>query len=99
MAILLDEMYTGLGPYLKALGWDVITVEEAGLKGAGDLEVVEHAKREGFLLVTQDPRVADLARLKGVSCVVVGLVEVARVIDQKLKAKEREISSGPKPGA
>jgi predicted nuclease of predicted toxin-antitoxin system len=80
-------MYTGLGPFLKALGWDVVSVEEAGLKGSDDLEVVEHAKREGHLLVTQDPKVADLARLKGVPCVVVGLVEIAKIIDQKLKAQ------------
>jgi predicted nuclease of predicted toxin-antitoxin system len=86
MKILLDEMYTGLTALLKALGWDVVNVEEVGLKGAPDLEVVEHAKRNGLLLVTQDPKVADLARLKEVACVVVGAVEIARVIDQKLKS-------------
>jgi predicted nuclease of predicted toxin-antitoxin system len=67
-------------------------VEEAGLKGATDLEVVEHAKRNELLLVTQDPKVADLARLKGVACVVVGAVEIVRIIDEKLKSMGREIA-------
>jgi predicted nuclease of predicted toxin-antitoxin system len=84
--ILLDEMYTGLGPFLKALGWNVLSVEEAGLKGAPDLRVVEYAKQNGLLLVTQDPKVADLARLMGVTCVVVSAVEIAKIIDEKLKS-------------
>lgn len=54
MQILLDEMYTGLKEYLEVLGWDVTTVQEQGLSGGKDREVVEHAKKEGLLLVTQD---------------------------------------------
>ncbi len=86
MKILLDEMYTGLKPFLKALGWDVLTVEEAGIRGADDLQVVEHAKQKGFLVVSQEQKVAEIAEIKGVPHVVIGSVEIAKVIDQKLKS-------------
>ena len=86
MKVLLDEMYTGFKPHLTALGWDVITAEEAGIKSKSDLEVVEYAMQNGFTLVSQEQRVADLARLKGVTYVVIGTVDVARIIDQKLRA-------------
>lgn len=87
MKILLDEMYTGLVPFLKALGWEVTSIEELGLKGADDLEVVAHSKNGGFLLVTQDHKIAELASLRGVPCVVIGSAEIAKIIDQKLRAK------------
>lgn len=90
MKILLDEMYTGLKAFLQALGWEVVTVEEEGIRGTDDLGVVEHAKKNGLLLVSQDPKVADIAQLKGVGCVIVGSVEIAKVIDQKLKAVQQK---------
>lgn len=31
--ILLDEMYSGLKPFLKILGWEAQTVDDVGLKG------------------------------------------------------------------
>jgi predicted nuclease of predicted toxin-antitoxin system len=83
--LLLDEMYTGLGPFLKALGWDVFTVEDVGLRGTQDLEVIEYAGRSGVTLVTQDQKISDLARLKGIPCILVGYVEIARIVDEKLR--------------
>ena len=41
MKILLDEMYSGLKEYFEILGWNVITVQEAGLRGAKDKDVAE----------------------------------------------------------
>jgi len=89
MEILLDEMYTGLKPFLEALGWKVSSVEDVGLKGAADKEVVEYAERHGMVLVTQEHKVAELARLKGIECVFVGPAEVTRVIDGKLRELEK----------
>jgi len=86
--VLLDEMYSGLKPFLKALGWSAQSVEDAGLKGAEDINIVEHALRNGLVIVTQDQLTADLARLKGVPCVLISLVEIAKMVDEKL----REIS-------
>jgi predicted nuclease of predicted toxin-antitoxin system len=91
--VLLDEMYSGLQPFLKTLGWRVWTVEDLGLKGAEDVTVVEEAARRGLVLVTQEHRVAELAKLRGVRCVFVGAAEIARVIDAKL----REMEEAKKP--
>jgi predicted nuclease of predicted toxin-antitoxin system len=83
--ILLDEMYSGLKPYMKILGWDAQSVDDLGLKGAEDEVIVEHAARNSLVIITQDQVTADLARLKGVPCILVGLVEIARIVDKALR--------------
>ncbi|MEM1689692.1 MAG: DUF5615 family PIN-like protein [Candidatus Hadarchaeales archaeon] len=83
--VLLDEMYMGLKPFLQVLGWNVLTVDDVGLRGASDVEVVEFASKQGYILVSQEPRVGELARLKNVPCVVVGLADIAKVIDARLR--------------
>lgn len=83
--ILLDEMYTGLKPFLKVLGWEVLTAEDVGLKGTQDQDVIEYAGRSGLTLVTQDQKIVDLARLKGMPCVLIGYVEIARIVDERLR--------------
>ncbi len=93
MRVLLDEMYSGLKPFLRLLGWEVRTVEEEGLRGAEDERVVEQAGRRGLVLVTQEQRVWELAKLRGVPCVLVGSGDIARIVDEKL----RELQAGPRP--
>jgi predicted nuclease of predicted toxin-antitoxin system len=93
MRVLLDEMYSGLKPFLRLLGWEVRTVEEEGLRGAEDEQVVEQAGRRGLVLVTQEQRVSELARLRGVPCVLVGFGDIARIVDEKL----RELAPAPAP--
>jgi len=83
--LLLDEMYSGLKPFLKILGWEAQSVDELGLKGAEDAAIVEYASRNSLVIVTQDQVTADLARLKGVPCILVGLVETARMVDKTLR--------------
>jgi len=83
--ILLDEMYTGLKQFLEVLGWDVLTVEDVGLKGTQDQDVIDYAGRSGLILVTQDQKIADLARLKGMPYVLIGYVEIARIVDGRLR--------------
>ena len=85
MKVLLDEMFIGLKPFLKLLDWDVQTVEDFGLRGAEDEELVGFAERNGMVLVTQEQRIADMARLRGVRCVLVGPVEVAKIVEIKLR--------------
>lgn len=87
MKILLDEMYAGLKEYVEVLGWDSITVQEVGLVGARDKEVVEHAKKHNLLIVTQDQRPADLAELLHVRCVFISNKDIARIIDAKIRDK------------
>ena len=87
LKILLDEMYAGLKEYLEALGWTVFTVHDFGLGGAKDREVVEYARDQGFLLVTQDQKPAELADLLGVKHVYVSNADVARVVDRGIREK------------
>ncbi|MEM2282929.1 MAG: DUF5615 family PIN-like protein [Candidatus Hadarchaeales archaeon] len=85
--LLLDEMYTGFREYLESLGWQVLTVEEAGLRGQEDRKVVDFARRRGLLIVTQDAKMADLAALRGVKCVLVSNLMIAKLIDAEIRRR------------
>jgi predicted nuclease of predicted toxin-antitoxin system len=87
MDILLDEMYAGLKEYFEALGYHVVTAQEAGLKGAKDKDIVEYAGKHNLLLVTQDAKPAELAELTGVKHVLVSSAMIAKVADAKIKEK------------
>jgi len=87
LKLLLDEMYAGLKEYFETLGWDVLTVQDAGLKGAKDKDIVEYAKNNNLLLVTQDQKPADLADLKGVKCVLISNAMIAKIADTKIREK------------
>jgi predicted nuclease of predicted toxin-antitoxin system len=80
-------MYAGLREYFEILGWDVLTVQEAGLQGAKDKAVVEYAVKNNLLLVTQDQKPAELANLKGVKYVLISSAMIAKVADQKIREK------------
>jgi len=85
LKILLDEMYAGLKEYFEALGYTVLTAQEAGLKGVKDREVVEYAKTHDLLLVTQDAKPAELAELTGVKYVLISNAMIANVADAKIR--------------
>lgn len=87
MQILLDEMYSGLKEYLEVLGWEVTTVQEQGLSGGKDREVVEHAKKEGLLLVTQDQKPSELCELLGIKHVFISNLIIAEVVDRRIRMK------------
>ena len=87
LKLLLDEMYAGLKEYFEILGWSVVTVQASGLQGAKDMEVVEYAKNNNLLLVTQDQKPADLADLKGVKNVLISNAMIAKIADAKIKEK------------
>ena len=87
MRLLLDEMYAGLKEYFETLGWKVLTVQEVGLQGAKDKEVVAYAKKHDLLLVTQDQKPADLAELSGVKYVLISNALIAKIADEKIRQK------------
>ena len=87
MRLLLDEMFAGLKEFFEVLGWEVITVQEAGLQGAKDREIVEYAKKNDLILVTQDEKPADLAELLGVKYVLVSRSLIAKIVDAKIREK------------
>jgi len=87
LKLLLDEMYSGLKEYFETLGWDVLTVQDAELQGAKDKEIIEYAKNNELLLVTQDQKPADLADLTGVKYVLISNAMIAKITDAKIREK------------
>jgi len=87
LKILLDEMFAGLKEYFEILGWDVLTAQEAGLRGAKDRAVVEYALNNNLLLVTEDQKPAELANLKGAKHVLISNAMIAKVADEKIREK------------
>ena len=91
MKLLLDEMYAGLKEYFEILGWEVITAQDAGLRGAKDRAVVEYALNNNLLLVTEDQKPAELAHLKGAKHVLISNAMIAKVADEKIREKYPEL--------
>lgn len=87
MKLLLDEMYAGLKEYFETLGYEVLTAQEAGLKAAKDKNVVEYARKQGLILVTQDQKPAELAELTDVKYVLISNAMIAKVADAEIKKK------------
>lgn len=87
MKLLLDEMCAGLKEYFETLGWEVLVAQDVGLKAAKDKDIVEYAKKNDLLLVTQDQKPADLAELTGVKCVLISSVMIAKIADEKIREK------------
>jgi predicted nuclease of predicted toxin-antitoxin system len=88
-------MYAGLKEYFEALGWDVVTAQDAGLKGAKDRDIVDYAKKNSMILVTQDQKPAELADLTGVKYVLISSAMIAKIADAKIREKYRiQVSHG-----
>jgi len=85
--LLLDEMYAGLKEYFETLGWEVLTIQDVGLQGVKDKEVVQYAKKNNLLLVTQDQKPAELADLTGVKFVLISSAMIAKIADAKIREK------------
>jgi predicted nuclease of predicted toxin-antitoxin system len=80
-------MYAGLKEYFEIMGWEALTVQEAGLQGAKDKDVVKYAKNNKLVLITQDQKPADLADLLGVKYVLISNALIANIADAKIKEK------------
>jgi predicted nuclease of predicted toxin-antitoxin system len=80
-------MYAGLKEYFETLGYDVKSVQDAGLKGAKDKDVVDYARKHDMILVTQDQKTSELAELTNTRCVMVSRALIAKVADMKIREK------------
>jgi predicted nuclease of predicted toxin-antitoxin system len=87
LRLLLDEMYAGLKEYFETLGWEVLTVQEVGLQGARDKDVVDYVRNNGLLLVTQDQKPADLAELTGAKYILISNAMIAKIADARIREK------------
>jgi predicted nuclease of predicted toxin-antitoxin system len=91
LRLLLDEMYAGLKEYFETLGWEVLTVQEVGLQGARDKDVVEYVRNNKLLLVTQDQKPADLAELTGAKYILISNAMIAEIADTRIREKYPDI--------
>ena len=91
LKILLDEMYARLKEYFEILGWDVLTVQEAGLRGAKDKTVVEYASKNNLILVTEDQKPAELMNLKNAKYILISNALIAKIADEKIREKYPEL--------
>ena len=87
LKILLDEMLAGLKEYFEILGWNVLTTQEVGLRGAKDRTVVEYAVNNNMLLITEDQKPAELMRLKGAKYVLISNAMITKIVDEKIREK------------
>jgi predicted nuclease of predicted toxin-antitoxin system len=84
-------MYAGLKEYFETMGWEVFTVHETGLKAAKDKDIVEYARKNDLLLVTQDQKPADIAELMGVKYVLISSALIAKIADAKIREKYPDV--------
>jgi len=54
---------------------------------AKDKEIIDYAKNNNLLLITQDPKSADLADLTGVKYVLISNDMIAKIADEKIREK------------
>jgi len=87
LKLLLDEMCAGLKEHFEILGWNVLTIQDVGLQGAKDKDIIEYAKNNNLLLITQDQKPAELADLTGVKHVLISNVMIAKIADAKIREK------------
>ena len=89
MKLLLDEMYAGLKEYFEILGWNGLSVQDAGLQGTKDKEIVEYAKNNNLLLIIQDQRPEDLADLVVVKYVLISNAIIAKIREKYPNTKQK----------
>ena len=57
------------------------------MKGAKDKDIIDYAKNNNLLLITQDQKPANLAELTGVKYVLISNAMIAKIADAKIKEK------------
>ena len=88
--IVLDVPYENLESMLSDEGWNVTTVTKklgSTKEDRDDKNILEHAKVEKFVVVTDDVRFVDRLRRAGIETFTIDAVDKANIIDAKLKEK------------
>ena len=90
MKLFLDEHFTGSKEYYEALGWDVTTVQDEGMKGKKDREIAEYSKKKGYLLITRDELPYNISKLIGRKCFRVTEAMIAEMVCENIKKMNEE---------
>ena len=90
MKIFLDEHLEGMEEYLKSYGYDVTSVIKENMQGAKDYEVVLHAKKNGYVLITNDEKPAGIAKMHGVDCIWLSFSKLAKIAVRELRELSKD---------
>ena len=91
--IVLDVHYENLKNILLDRGWNVTTVTKKlgpTKEDRSDKNILEHAKEEKFVVVTNDGEFIDRLKGAGIETFTIDTVDEANIIDTKLKEKFTE---------
>ena len=83
--ILLDENIIGYKEYLEAYGWNVISVDDIGMRQSEDRKIIDYAKEKSMIIVTKDEKLAKVAKVRQVRCIVLDTPMLAKMIDNELR--------------
>lgn len=89
MKIFLDEQLTGLAQLLRFADYDVVTVVDEGFKEHKDEDLINHAKVNDYIFVTEDDGAARLAKERGVKCIFLDTVMKAKAVKLELETRFR----------
>jgi predicted nuclease of predicted toxin-antitoxin system len=85
MKVLLDEDLVGMEEHLLSYGFHVTSVVREKMSGAKDFEVVLHAKKNDYVLITRDEKPAGIAKLHGVRCIWLSFSKLAEIAVKELQ--------------
>ena len=78
--LLLDEQVLGLDEFLRDLGWNTVKVKP----GMTDDTVLNLARENGYVVISQDRKLLSRCRLQGIRMVDIGFEDLARRVHQIL---------------
>ena len=90
MKVFLDEQLEGMEEYFLSYGYEVTSVTKEKMQGAKDYEVVLHAKKESYVLITRDEKQAGIAKMHGVPCVWLSFRKLAEIAIKEIRELSKE---------
>jgi len=90
MKLFLDEHLEGMEEYLLSYGYEVTSVVKENMQRAKDYEVVLHAKKNGYVLITRDEKPAGIAEIQGVDCVWLSFSKLAEIAVNELRKLSKD---------
>jgi predicted nuclease of predicted toxin-antitoxin system len=85
MKILLDNQLNGMDRFLKIQGYDVVTAYDLGFTQKTDEEVIKYAKEHNMILVTEDNKAADLAKIIDIHIIHLDMKMKSKAVEEALK--------------
>jgi len=89
MKILLDEQLAGLKPLLTVKGYEVSTAHEVGLAGKKDVDLINYAKTNDYIFITENNHAHGYAQSANLPCVWLSPKLKSDIIDKEIQNLSR----------